>query len=41
MLMSCLFFVCLVVENYVFVVGGYDNDKVVLKLVEVYNVEID
>lgn len=41
MLIFCLFFVCVVVENYIFVVGGYDNSKFVFKLVEVYSVDID
>lgn len=35
------FFACSVVENYVFVAGGHDNDKVALKSAEVYNVETD
>lgn len=40
MLSVCNFFVCGVVGNKVIVVGGYDVEKKVLVIVEVFNVDI-
>lgn len=37
----CNFFVCGVIGNKVFVVGGYDENKKVLVFVEIFDVEVN